>query len=107
MQEILLDLLDDRTIKRLGECVRRPVDVRMVFATNASLEQAVKDGAFRADLYDRIGRHDSATRGRRRGNWRVLVPATLAKYNGNKTKAAQELQISRKTLYEHLRSATA
>lgn len=178
VQEILLDLMDERTVQRIGECVPRAVDVRMVFATNASLEKAVCDATFRADLYDRLGiviirmpalrthledipelistlmvrlaneAHvepdvlkpaeidrllgyswpgnvreledalkyrmirkrlpDMIPRQtRERRNWRGAVPATLAKWNGNKSKAARELEISRKTLYEHLRATSA
>lgn len=57
VQEILLHLLDERTVQRIGEHVPRPVNVRVVFATNVSLEPAVRAGAFRADLYDRLGLH--------------------------------------------------
>lgn len=57
VQEILLHLLDERAVQRIGEPVPRPVNVRVVFATNVSLEKAVRAGAFRADLYDRLGLH--------------------------------------------------
>jgi DNA-binding NtrC family response regulator len=57
VQEILLHLLEERTVQRLGEHVARPVDVRVVFATNVDLELAVRAHIFRADLYDRIGLH--------------------------------------------------
>lgn len=56
VQEILLHFLQDKGIRRLGEQVKRFVDVRLVFATNIDLEVAVKQGRFRADLYDRLGR---------------------------------------------------
>lgn len=55
VQEILLHLLDEKTVQRIGEHVPRPVNVRVVFATNLRLEAAVRAGAFRADLYDRLG----------------------------------------------------
>jgi two-component system response regulator HydG len=57
VQEILLQLLEERTVQRIGEHVPRPVDVRVVFATNVHLEAAVRAGTFRADLYDRLGLH--------------------------------------------------
>ena len=57
VQEILLHLLEERTVQRIGEHVPRPVDVRVVFATNVQLEAAVAAGRFRADLYDRLGLH--------------------------------------------------
>jgi two-component system, NtrC family, response regulator AtoC len=54
MQAKLLDVLQDRTIRRVGENKHRDVDVRIIAATNQNLEQAVEDGSFREDLYYRI-----------------------------------------------------
>ena len=54
MQSKLLDVLQDRTIRRVGENKHREVNVRIISATNRNLEQAVKDGTFREDLYYRI-----------------------------------------------------
>ncbi len=53
-QRMLLLVLQDGRITRLGESVPRPVDVKVVAATNADLESAVRKGAFRADLYARL-----------------------------------------------------
>src|SRR5262249_35610596 len=39
---------------RLGSNVPRPVDVRVICATNRNLEQMVREGTFREDLYFRI-----------------------------------------------------
>jgi DNA-binding NtrC family response regulator len=54
-QLALLQLVDDGTVQRLGERRVRQLDVRAVFATNADLDQAALDGAFREDLYHRLG----------------------------------------------------
>ena len=54
MQAKLLDVLQDRTIRRVGENKHRDVDVRIIAATNRNLEQAVENGTFREDLYYRI-----------------------------------------------------
>lgn len=50
----LLRVLEERAIVRLGDNRTRPVDVRVLAATNADLVQKVKDGSFRQDLYFRL-----------------------------------------------------
>jgi two-component system response regulator HydG len=50
----LLRVLEERAVARLGDNKLRPVDVRMIAATNADLVQKVKDGTFRQDLYFRL-----------------------------------------------------
>ncbi len=54
LQAKLLRALQERVVERLGSNVPRPVDVRVICATNRNLEQMVRDGAFREDLYFRI-----------------------------------------------------
>jgi len=54
LQSKLLQVLEDRTFKRLGGVVETKVDVRVVAATNTDLEKAVQTGAFRTDLYYRL-----------------------------------------------------
>ncbi len=53
-QARLLTALQSRTITRVGETKPRPVDVRLVSATNVDLSQAVASGTFRQDLIYRI-----------------------------------------------------
>jgi DNA-binding NtrC family response regulator len=54
IQTTLLRVLEDRQIMRLGESRTRPVDVRIVTASNRDLGQEVAEQRFRADLLYRI-----------------------------------------------------
>ena len=53
-QSRLLSFLNDRSYERLGESRERKVDVRIIAATNRPLEEAVKAGLFREDLFFRL-----------------------------------------------------
>ncbi len=54
LQSKLLTVLQERKVVRLGEAKERPIDVRIICATNANLEQEVQKQNFRQDLLYRI-----------------------------------------------------
>ncbi len=54
LQARLLRVLEGQTFRRLGGEKEIKTDVRLVSATNRSLEAAVRDGRFRADLFHRV-----------------------------------------------------
>ena len=54
LQAKLLRAIQNRSIVRVGGTESIPIDIRLICATNKNLEQMVKDGEFREDLYYRI-----------------------------------------------------
>jgi two-component system, NtrC family, response regulator len=54
LQPRLLRVLETRRVKRVGSNDFKPVDVRVIAATNRSLEEEVRQKRFRSDLYFRL-----------------------------------------------------
>lgn len=54
IQAKLLEVLEEKIIRRVGETEPRRVDVRLICATNKDLEQEVRENRFREDLYYRL-----------------------------------------------------
>ena len=54
LQAKLLRVLQERRIQRVGGTANIPIDIRVLTATNQSLEAAVEAGTFRKDLFYRI-----------------------------------------------------
>ena len=54
LQAKLLRVLQQKEFERVGENITRKVNVRIIAATNRNLEEAIKEGTFRKDLFYRL-----------------------------------------------------
>lgn len=54
LQSVLLRVLEDHAVTRIGASNSIPVDIRLITATNKDLLKQVREGNFRADLYYRL-----------------------------------------------------
>ncbi|MGH7917833.1 MAG: sigma 54-interacting transcriptional regulator, partial [Candidatus Binataceae bacterium] len=54
LQAKLLRVLEDRKLRRLGGSAEVAIDVRVLAASNRNLENALREGKFREDLYYRL-----------------------------------------------------
>lgn len=54
LQSKLLSVIQSRKVTRVGAIESRPIDIRLVCATNKPLQEMVKEGVFREDLLYRI-----------------------------------------------------
>lgn len=54
LQSKLLRVIETRHMRRVGSVVSKFVDFRLIAATNANLEEAIREKKFRADLYHRL-----------------------------------------------------
>ena len=54
LQAKLLRVLQNRSVTKVGDTKAVPVDIRLICATNKNIEEMVRNGEFREDLYYRI-----------------------------------------------------
>src|SRR2546421_7504205 len=82
-QQNLLRFLQEREIRPVGASRAKPVDVRVVAATNRDLQKMVDEGKFRADLWFRVNviRMTLPPLRDRRGDVSLLARFFAAKYN--------------------------
>ena len=79
-QKMLLSVLQQGTVTRLGETRERTVRVKLVVATHEDLAQRVREGTFREDLYMRLNPAMAVVLPSltdRAPDWRSLVEHTL------------------------------
>ncbi len=83
LQTKLLTVLEDRRLRRLGSEKEIKVDVRIIAASNRDLEQRVREGAFRSDLFHRLSvfRLDLPPLRERLDDLEDLVPTLIDEYN--------------------------
>ncbi len=96
LQSKLLSVLDDKKIRRLGGEQIRPVDVRIIAATNTNLENAL-GRTFRKDLYYRLSviKIDIPALRERRQDIPELCNYLLKKIPGGSAIKLPDLEVSR------------
>jgi len=83
LQVKLLRVLQERKVQRLGGTLSIPINARIVAATNRDLENLLKEGKFREDLYYRLNviRIEVPPLRERRGDIVALTGSILEKLN--------------------------
>jgi DNA-binding NtrC family response regulator len=91
LQVKLLRVLQNGSVRRVGENAERPIDVRVLAATNRPLDQMVARGEFREDLFFRLNVvHLHLPPLRERGDdLQALLNANLARFSQRLGKAIQ------------------
>ncbi|MDD5170464.1 MAG: sigma-54-dependent Fis family transcriptional regulator, partial [Syntrophales bacterium] len=81
-QTALLRVIEEKTVTRIGGTRVRPVDVRIIAATNKDLQEEVRRGNFRDDLYYRLNVFaiHMVPLSERRGDIPLLVDVFVKKY---------------------------
>ncbi|MHC4994528.1 MAG: sigma-54-dependent transcriptional regulator [Planctomycetota bacterium] len=82
VQSSLLRVLEQRTVTRVGDTKTRPVDVRIIAASNRDMNKMVAEGSFREDLMYRLAvvKLDLPPLRQRREDIPALVQHFLYKY---------------------------
>jgi DNA-binding NtrC family response regulator len=93
LQNVLLRFLDNGEIQRVGATSATRVNVRVIAATNVDLDESVKAGRFRRDLYYRLNvlRLQTTALRERRDDIPVLLSHFLASYANDTGGAVPEL----------------
>ncbi|MFD2110722.1 sigma-54-dependent transcriptional regulator [Thiorhodococcus fuscus] len=102
LQTKLLTVLEDRRVRRLGSEKALDVDVQVIAASNRNLEERVRDGEFRSDLYHRLSvfRLDLPPLRERLDDLPQIVPALVEEYNA---RSDSRVHVIPNAVYERMR----
>jgi two-component system, NtrC family, response regulator AtoC len=103
LQAKLLRFLEEKTFKRVGGLADIRVDVRVIAATNRDLEQEVKNGSFREDLFYRLQVMPVVLPSlrERRGDVALLARFYITRFNGEFRKQVRGLSPAAQDLLDH------
>lgn len=96
LQSKLLRTLEDKLVRRIGGTTDKPVNFRIIAATNANLQSKIESGQFRSDLFYRLNViriHIPALRDRQ-GDASILAKIFFERARGRSGKKNLELSAS-------------
>ncbi len=95
LQAKLLKAIEDHKVRRLGGEKEITVDVQIIAASNQDLEQMIRDGNFRSDLYHRLNvfRVMLPPLREAREDLDELVPLFVAEYNAKAGRHVKEIPV--------------
>jgi DNA-binding NtrC family response regulator len=99
----LLRFLQEREVRPLGASRSKPVDVRVIAATNRTLQKLVEEGKFREDLWFRVNvvRITIPPLRDRRGDIPLLARFFVHKYNQRYSRDAKLMESGVKAMEEY------
>jgi transcriptional regulator with PAS, ATPase and Fis domain len=102
-QAKLLRFLQEREVRPLGAAKAKPVDVRVIAATNKNMQKLVDEGKFREDLWFRLNTVpiDLPPLRERSGDVRLLAHTFLGRYNERYEQGTLLLESGLKALEEY------
>ena len=101
LQAKLLKAIEDRRVRRVGGEREIEVDIQVVAATNQDLEQRIKEGSFRADLFHRLAVFRLAVPPlrQRKEDLEELLPVFISEFNA---KSGQRVETVPATVWQRL-----